>query len=71
MNSIKKFMVNFSLCLITVLTLVSCSSTNTRDVASDSDARVENKSDVSKIQDGTYPPQKFHSHRNEYYNSQY
>jgi hypothetical protein len=71
MNSIKKCIVNFSLCLITVLALVSCSSSTSRDVASDSDARVEQKDDISKIEDGAYPPSKFHSHRNEYYNSQY
>lgn len=71
MNSIKKCITSFSLCLITVLTLASCSSVNSRDVASDAQSHLDQKDDISKIQDGTYPPSKIHSKRNEYYNSQY
>ena len=70
MNSshIKKSILNFSLCLITVLTLTSCSSNSTRDVASEEGPRYDHTSDVSKVEDGTYPPHKVHGKRSEYSN---
>ncbi|MBY0414240.1 MAG: hypothetical protein K2Q18_08745 [Bdellovibrionales bacterium] len=72
MNStrIKKSILNLSLCLLTVFTLTSCSS-QSRDPAAEEQASIDNKSDVSKLQDSEYGPQKFHSKRFESYNENY
>lgn len=68
MNSsiIKKSILNFSLCLITVLTLTSCSSNSTRDVASEEGPRYDHGSDINNVQEGTYPPHKIRHKSSEY-----
>jgi hypothetical protein len=71
MNSknLKKSIRSLSLCLITAFALASCASSNSRDVAQVT--TIDQKNDVAKIEDGQYPPHKFHAKRFEEYNEKY
>lgn len=66
-----KSLTNLSVCLIAALTLASCSSTNTREIAEAKAFDETHKNDVTKIEDGNRAPHKFHSKRFEQYNERY
>ena len=66
-----KSLTHLSVCLVLALTLSSCASTNSREIAQEKAKDDFYKNDVSKIEDGNKAPHKFHSKRNEYYNSKY
>ena len=67
-KNLKKSLTTLSVCLITALTLASCSSTNSREIAQEKANDNSFKSDVSKIEDGNQAPHKFHGKRFERYN---
>lgn len=66
--NLKKSLTNLSVCLIAALTLASCSSTNSREIAQEKANDDVYKNDVSKIEEGNQAPHKFHSKRFEKYN---
>lgn len=63
-----KSLAHLSVCLIAALTLASCSSTNSREIAQEKATDDVYKNDVKKIEDGNQAPHKFHSKRFEPYN---
>ena len=66
-KALKKSLTNLSVCLIAALTLASCASTNSREIAQANAEDQVHMSDVKKIQDGNQAPHKFHSKRFEKY----
>lgn len=67
-KNLKKRLAHLSVCLIAALTLASCSSTNSREIAQEKANDDIYKSDVKKIQEGNQAPHKFHGKRFEKYN---
>lgn len=70
MNSriVKKYLINLTLSLITLITLISCASTNSREIAGQKSVDPIVKNDGSKTEDGGKAPHRFHSKRFEEFN---